>query len=215
MLFALLDYLRYRARQGNYTTASIRAQGGRLAVSENFPGVETFGPDYIFGYHRVGSVMSWAVMYYTSSIWAHVGHFSENGCVLDVTTTAGVCEHPFFDYLDGKSFVGVKVSKTPFTPSQRAKMLAWGRQHIGERFSWEKIVIFFFAIVLGAHKKYRFRFSADFAIVALVLSPIALVSKRFGQVLAALAILYAFAVIVNTPKRRKMARFFSEQGMTE
>lgn len=212
MLFALLDYLKYRARKGPYSTAAIRAQGGRLAVPENCPGFENFGPEYLFVYHRANSFTSWAVMYYTSSVWSHVGKFSENGNVIDATT-GGVIEHPFADYFDGKSFVTALKLKEPITDQQRTAMLKWGRERIGDRFGWEKIVLFFFAIVFGAHESYRFRFSADFAILALALSPIALLSKRFGLILGALAVLYVLTVMLNTPKRRRMAKILVEQGI--
>src|SRR6266853_580503 len=103
MIFAILDYMDYRCRRGAYSDALLRAEGGRLAAGENFPRPEQFKTGDLVFLHTADSFLSWLVMYYTSSVWSHVASVSENGYIIDAATS-GVLEHPFSDYLDGKSY---------------------------------------------------------------------------------------------------------------
>jgi hypothetical protein len=76
-------------------------------MAENFPSLGEYGAGKLFFYHGCNSFSSWLVMYFTSSIWSHTGAFTENGFVVDATTS-GVIERPLYDYFDGKSYICVK-----------------------------------------------------------------------------------------------------------
>ena len=204
MLFAIIDYIKYKNRMGMYSERSLQSQGGRLAVVASFPLLHEYDPRYIFILHTRDSFMSWLVMYYTCSPWSHVGSFSERGFILDATTS-GVIEHPFADYLDGKSYIVIRMLKDA-DKSDAMNLIKVGRSAIGLKFNWLGIIKFFFRIVLGKHAHYEFRFSADFLILALMLSPFAYFSHYFGILLLFVSALYILIVLINTPKRRKMRR---------
>ena len=162
------------------------------------------GPRHTFVYHTRDSFLSWLVMYYTASVWSHVGVFTEHGYILDATTS-GVIEHPFSDYFDGKSYIVVLAIKNGLvTEDQLAKSLEWGRRQIGVGFGWFGMWCFYWSIVFGAHAHYRFRVSADFLILSLALSPLAYMSHAFGVLLLLVSAMYVLIVMVNTPKRRAM-----------
>lgn len=212
MIFAALDYLRYRLRKGNYSDRAIRAEGGRLAIAENFPDWNTLESGHIFMYHGAGSVLSWSVMYFTSSIWSHTGMFTEHGRIVDATT-GGVVEHPFSDYFDGRSYMGILTFKQPLSAQESSSLVTSLRKAVGCRFSWRGIWRLFFHIILGAHASYRVRFSVDVLIVLAMFSPLVLLSPAFAWVLTALAVLYMIAVLVNAPKRTHMRQILAAQGV--
>jgi hypothetical protein len=150
MLFAILDYLRYRRRKGIYSDAKLQKQGGRLAIAENFPDVASFDPGYLFFCHTRYSVLSWLVMYYTSFPWSHTGSFSERGRIIDVTTT-GVIEHSLSDYFDGRSFIAIRgLKEEVFSDEQKAAMLKWLRDRVGHKYAWSKVLTFFWKIISGS-----------------------------------------------------------------
>ncbi len=93
--------------------------------------LQQLGPRHTFVYHTRDSFLSWLVMYYTVSVWSHVGTFTEHGHIIDATT-AGVIEHPLSDYFDGKSYIIILAVKDGlYSEEQAAKSLEWGRSQIG------------------------------------------------------------------------------------
>jgi len=202
MLFAMLDYVRYRRGKGIYSDANIRGQGGRLAVSENFHELESLGPGHLFLCHTRYSVLSWLVMYYTSSVWSHTGIFTEQGRIIDVTT-AGVIEHPLSDYFDGKSFIVIFGLKEGIVSHEQLdEGLKWLRSEVGGGYDWFRILQMLWSTISGANEKYRLRFSADFLIIALILTPLACWSRVIGILLAIGSAIYLFTVIANILRRR-------------
>ena len=182
MIFAIIDYARYKRRVGPYSDNSIKSKGGRLAVPESFPMLQQLGPQHMFIYHRRDSFMSWLVMYFTGSVWSHVGIFTECGNIIDVTTKYGVIEHPLSDYFDNKSYLVIReLNEGTYTNENLTKMLEWGRNQIGHvKFSWMGVIAKGFLIVLGRHPSYKIRISADVFILLLTISPLALLSHTLG-----------------------------------
>lgn len=206
MFFALLDYMKYRRRKGIYRDENIRKLGGRLAVPENFSEVASYNPSYLFFCHTRYSIVSWLIMYYTSSVWSHVGSFSEKGRIIDATTK-GYIEHPFSDYFDGRSFIAILALKEGIASEEYlAEVLRWGRSHLGLGFNWLAVFRFLWVIVSGAHAHYRIRFSVDFLIVALILSPLSLWSPVIGILVGCVSAIYVLTVVANTPRRRAMQK---------
>ena len=132
----------------------------------------------------------------------------------DYATTRGVFEHPFCDYLDGKSYIIIKVLKEPLTTQQRAELLQSLRNDIGHGFNWIGVVRFFFRIVLGADASYRVRFSIDILLVIALLSLLGfLVSKFWGCFFVVAALIYCVVILLNIPIRRKWRRNLEAQGI--
>src|ERR1039458_498005 len=179
MIFAILDYMNYRRRRGTYSDASIRAEGGQLAVPENFPHPEQFKMPTLVALHTADCFLSWLVMYYTSSVWSHVASFSENGYIIDATTD-GVIEHPFSDYLDGKSYILIKTFEIKTTDEQQKGVLAWAREQVGCGFNWVGVIRLFLYTIFGFRDKYRVRYSVDFLLLAGCFTPIWLVRPSIG-----------------------------------
>lgn len=198
-----------------YSDENIIKQGGRLAVPENFTKVALFGPRYLFFCHTRYSVISWLIMYYTSSVWSHVGHFSEKGLVID-TTTSGVIEHPFSDYFDGRSFIVIMSLKEGLASEEKlTKVLQWNRNRLGSRFDWIGIFRFFWAIVLGRIHHYRIRFSGDFLIMALLFATLSLWNPMIKILIGSVSAIYMLTVIANTPRRRAMRKMIRKRPETK
>ncbi len=204
MLFAILDYINYKRGRGIYDGKSIMEKGGRLAIAENFLGFQDFNPRHFLLLHQRDSVLSWTVMYFTASEWSHVANFTENGCILDATTS-GIIEHSFSDYFDGKSYILIKMVKG-MTDEGAAKAITWARKQIGRPFGWHQVFSIFWGVVFGTHDCYRIRVSADVLILLLLFSPLVYLSRSFGVFLACLSVVYILVVFINTPKRNKMRR---------
>jgi hypothetical protein len=211
MLFAILDYVRYRRRKGIYSDANLQKQGGRLAIAKNFPDVASFDATYLFFCHTRYSVLSWLVMYYTSCPWSHTGSFAEQGRIIDATT-AGVIEHSLSDYFDGRSFIVIKRLKEDiFSAKEKAEMLKWLRNTVGKKYAWFKVLRLFWNIISGSHELYRLRYSADFLIIALLLAPVSLWSPVIGILIGTMSAIYLLIVVTNTPKRRVMRQLLMEE----
>jgi hypothetical protein len=212
MLFAAIDYLQFTRRRGSYSDEAVRRDGGRLATSENFPDISGFRPDHLFFYHGAASILSWSVTYYTSSVWSHTGIFTEDGRVID-PTTSGVFEHPLSDYFDGKSYIKIMRLDPAPTLDQEAGILDFLRNQVEARFNWAGITRLFLMIICGAHANYRFRFSADILILLALLVPFALLHSVVGWTLSVIASVYLFIVCLNTSKRRAMRQNLADQGL--
>jgi hypothetical protein len=211
MIFAILDYINYRSRRRAYSDALLRAEGGRLATEENFPRPEQFKTGDLVFLHTADSFLSWLVMYYTSSVWSHVASVSENGYIIDATTS-GVLEHSFADYLDGKSYILMKRVRE-ITDEQRQKMLTSCREQVGGRFNWVGVVRLFLDIVCGFHARYRVHFSVDFLLLAACFTPLWLLSRVIGTCVVVAATAYLLVVIATTPIRHAMRRRFLLGGI--
>lgn len=208
MLFAALDYLRYRRRRGMYSDEAIRKEGALLATPENFSPVEELPPCGLVFYSATDSFQSWLVMYYTGSVWSHVATLTYHGNIIDATTR-GVIEHPLLDYLDGKSYVAIRRVKG-MSDQKADRVIQYMRTTLGGGFNWIGILRLYCYIVLGAHADYQFRVSLDVIILFFLISPIALFSRRMWFGLAILMAFYLIVVALNTPKRRKMRRILAD-----
>lgn len=204
MIFALFDYINYRNRKCIYSAENISAQGGKLATSNNFPNLHKYGAGDLFLYHGYNSLLSWLVMYYTSSAWSHTGLFTENGNIID-STTAGVMEHPLSDYFDGKSYICIVALKEGIaTKEQLQEGIKWARSTVGCSYNWHGIIRLFLRIIMGAHADYRPRYSCDILLLLSLLLPLCALSNMICMLLLSLSVIYLLIVIINTPRRRKM-----------
>lgn len=168
MLFALYDYVCYRFQLRHYAPAVVEAQHARLAISENFPeeGVRTkCEPGDAFFLHTRNSFVSWLIMYYTNSLWSHVGAFAENGKIVDATTS-GVIKHEFLDYIDGESYILLKKLDKSYDLDTQ-KMMEFAERQVGSPYNWAALPRIFIHIVSGRDPKYRIRYTLDFLLLLL------------------------------------------------
>jgi hypothetical protein len=104
VIFALLDFTRYRFHLGLYSDASLYAEGWIPATSNYFSGENEPKPGYYFVLHRRQSIISWLIMYGTQSRANHAGIFVGDGLVIDALLS-GVTQHRMSDYFDGRTFI--------------------------------------------------------------------------------------------------------------
>ncbi len=202
MLFALLDYYRYRSQRGIYSTSYIRGRNGHLLTRENFPDPTAFKPGSVFFIHRRISLTSWLIMYLTSSPWNHTGMFTGDGTVIEALTD-GTIERPFSDYLDGRSYMSA------YTPPYLdvdgpTNAVAHARSAIGAPYNWLGVLRLGAKILLGRHAHYRLRLSIDVLIVLGILSLPALRWKPWIFATSTLTIPYLATVVYSRPIRKEV-----------
>ena len=200
MLFAIFDYIKYRSRKGAYSDLAIRADGGQLATKDIKPSPEELKTGDCILLHTTDFLLSWMVMYYTSSVCSHVAIVSENGCVIDATLS-GVIEHPLRDYLDGRSYILIRRPVKELTDEGCRNMLAFGRGSIGNGYNWFGAIRMFLKTVFGLHANFRMCYCLDFL---LLISP-AVAARQYyptvGNFCAFLAVFYVLIVVVSKPSR--------------
>jgi hypothetical protein len=199
MIFAAWDYLRYRLGKGVYSPSQLQRQGARLGTRENFMEIANCKPMDLFLLHTRKSFLSWMVMYYTNSIWSHVGMFAENGQVIDATT-GGVFKHHFCDYCDGSTYIAIWHLKG-VTDEKREKAIRWSERQIGKAYNWAGVVRLFLMIILGKKEPYRFRFFLDFVVLMLPIAAFGLWHAVFYWLAGAVIATYGIAVAINVLRR--------------
>lgn len=195
MLIAIIDFLKYRLRRGRYSDHSLSAEG-RLAVSSEFPNYMKYTLGDIFIYHRHNSFLSWLVMYFTDSVWSHVGNFIGHGQIIEATTS-GVMKHDFMDYMDGSGYLQIRILKPALSAGQADKMNKFLHGKIGARFNWRGVLRLFTKIILGNHHHYDFKYSADFAILLSPFLFLGSINRWLMAIPTLIFIAYCFIVIRN------------------
>jgi hypothetical protein len=211
MLFALFDFLQYRAERGHYSHDAIVAQGGILANDALRERIGKLGAADIFFYHGRGSALSWAVMYFTNSIWSHVGTCVGGDRIVDATTS-GVIEHSLADYLDGRGYLDFRTVEG-ITDEQRAAVASHARSTVGAGYNWVGVLRLYAAIITGYHASFRWRYVADVLIALMFLSALGLVWSPMWRAGLFLAIIYVLLLIVFYPARLEMRERFRRSGI--
>lgn len=211
MMFALLDYLQYRAERAHYSHDAIVAQGGILADDALRERIGKLGAADIYFYHGRGSFLSWAVMYFTNSIWSHVGTCVGGDRIVDATT-GGVIEHSLTDYLDGRGYLAFRTVRG-ITDEQRAAIASHARSTIGAGYNWLGVLRLFAAIITGYHASFRWRYAADVLVAVACLSALGIYWAPIWRVGLGLIIVYVLPLILFHPRRQEMRQRFHHAGI--
>lgn len=189
MIFAISDYLKYRLKKGIYSNSSLSKEG--TLITKEFLSNHQLDEGSIILFHRQNSCSSWAICYYTSSIWSHTATVTENNYVLDVTTS-GIIEHSLLDYADGNVFMCCfKLINIPRNIIQN--LLAEQRKKIGMPYGWYKAIRIFIYIIFAKKKNdFHLKFLVDFLILFLLLY---IILK--WDIIFYLGIIYLFIVLKN------------------
>lgn len=198
MIFAVIDYIKYRFHYGKYSLESIKKQGGRLATKENVPSPQSFLPGTNFVYHSFDSFISWLIMYYTSSVWSHCGIIVGDGYVADATT-GGFIKHPLADYLDGKGCIAFTRYKEMDEESGK-RVAAHAESLVGAAFNYIGVICLFFTVIFGINPSYRIRFSLDILISLLILAIIFYSLKMNFIALVYIGLCYILITVINIIK---------------
>lgn len=176
MIFFLIDYLKYRNRNGPYSDASLEKEGWKKGPY--FIGRESvFRPSHIVVVHTRGSFISWLVMYYSSSRASHVCQCLADSVVADFTT-GGLVEHKVSDYFDENHFLALR--STDPGPADKDWQTVFLKSYyeisrpreLKSYFSWLLVITMWYTnITAGRNRRFfRWRFCADYLILFMVLS---------------------------------------------
>lgn len=197
MIPALLDWITYRTECGKYSEKKLYRDSA-VPIEEV---LKQLRPMDIVLVHTRGSFISWSVMYFTNSIWSHAALVSEDGNVIDATTT-GAIEHPLTDFLESNCHVAVR-KLSDVDDSVRAEGLKWARERIGTPFNWRgvfRLLIF----ILAGKREYRIRYFFD---IVFLLTPLGLLGiwwKPFLWFYLALILTYTMLVSFNIWRKNKV-----------
>lgn len=173
MLFAIYDYIQYRLMLGPYSEESIKAQNGIICSAENiykYLGVNAITQEQIgmiFLHTRV-SFLSWIVMYYTTSLWSHVGILLSDGNVYEATTNQGVTINPSSTYIDNQSFFHLIKIPVPNAEAKEA-MQKEMRNMYGYKYDWFSPFKIFLYIIIAAKSEWKIKYSLDIFITLIAL----------------------------------------------
>ncbi|MBN1787162.1 MAG: hypothetical protein JW806_02070 [Sedimentisphaerales bacterium] len=206
MIFALIDYLKYKNQKGIYGLESIHKYNAVLAEPSLLPKLEKCKPGDILFVHTAGSIMSWAVMYYTGpGIWSHCATFGKEGYLYDCTTQ-GVIERHISDYFDGKSYIAVMSIGNKLPDKQRKKMTLRAEQILGAGFDWKGIFFFWLSIISGNNEDFRVCCVADIIILIVSLMGIFYKILILRYVFLALGVLYLLVVVFSRVRMKIFKR---------
>jgi hypothetical protein len=147
MLYAAIDYLKYRHRKGRYSKQAMENEGFALAIERNFPGYKSIPLGHIAFVSTSGSLASWLIMYACNGAVSHVTMFYGEG-VLHDTITSGVQRRPFSEYFDGISYIRL-TAPPPSTDLAYAK--AFMDSSLGASYNWLGIARLGLAKLIGNH----------------------------------------------------------------
>ena len=202
MLFAISDYIKYKLQIGIYC---IKAAKKKYPADRTMNATEcanTCKTGDILLVHTANSFLSWLVMYYTGpTIWSHVAMFGSGGYIYD-TTISGVIKHHVSDYINERSFVVVR-RLSGVSEEKRAEMEKYLDEIIHRKckFNWKWVVEHGLLIVLGAHRRFRFRYLCDFLILVIVILLLIQGFPVLFWIICSLGLLYSVVVFTNCSLR--------------
>lgn len=199
MLFATIDYLKYRLRVGRYARYSTESEMG-VAFLGALPdeAVRLLKPGDCLLTSDYDSVISWAIMYLTSSEVSHVAILVDNG-VITHATLSGVATQPISELYDAKRRI-LPLRLRDDMPRDEIRERALSL--LGTPYSWVAVRRKLLWILSGRDAPYfRWRFATDIGLLLLVLDiPIILLASKVACVWAMLP--YLGIILFNLARWR-------------
>ena len=195
MLFALFDYMHYRTETGRFARNAPASPMGAAFAGTLPPGVlDLLEPGDCIFTCRYGSMLIWAVMYFTSSEISHVAMYIGDG-VIAHSTLGGVLKQEI-GTLFGDDVRLLPVHLGAKSDQQEAIKKVIERS-IGRPFGWRFVRAKLLSILSGRDVAYfRWRFFIDVALVIICCDvPFALTTG--WPILAWLLPVYASLVLAN------------------
>ena len=93
MVFAFIDYLKYRLQYGRYSPARLSSDGGFLADRSTLNRLDNVRDGDIIGCHPTDFFLGWVVMYVSDYPFSHVGILTTGQTVIEATLS-GTVERP-------------------------------------------------------------------------------------------------------------------------
>ena len=204
MIIAALDYLKYKYSLGRYSHKNLVKNDWSLATKENFPTFNDLPALSVLIVHTKESFLSWLVMYFTDSVASHVAGFLGKGELMDLTTS-GMVIHLADDYLDGKSYLCVRVINEEIrakNPNAESGIRNFAEEHKDVQYSWTKAINLGLVNVFAERKDaFRFRYLIDFLILYSIPGIILyLIWWPFALPFALISVLHTWRTFVNLIK---------------
>ncbi len=193
MIFALVDYLRYRFQRGQYAPQKLKKDGWFLADESSLTKLKAVGNGGTLFSLPVNSFTSWVVMYCQGGPPSHVAMLTKEGTVIEAIT-AGVVERPVSVYFDGKHYLQIWI--LPLDAEGGKRMLSFARSQIGCRYGSEQVVRLGLLILLGDHHHWRPQISFDVLIFLATAWLSAYKLPPLRWVILALGVVYGLIVFI-------------------
>ncbi|MEO3864245.1 hypothetical protein [Rheinheimera fenheensis] len=206
MIFALLDYFKYKKRIGKYSDESLRNIGLKKASVSEFPNWKNIPFGEILFVHTANSSLSWVIMYFTNSVLSHTAIIYGNGIVHD-TTTDGVLRHSLENYFYGESYIEFRTLPSNRTPEE---MRAFLDSTLGHGYNWTGVFFLAFHIAIANTPDFSWRLFFDLLLIGFVILIIAkIIYLPAFNIFLAIGVFYCITVLINkTIRKRAIAEAF-------
>ena len=194
MIFALVDYLRYRFQRGQYSPRKLEEDGWFFAEKSSLDMLSAARNGDLLFSQPINSFTSWVVMYFQGGPCSHVGMLTNEGTVIEAIT-AGHVEHPASAYFDGKHYLAIGKHRE-WDNETRQQTVSIARSQIGLGYGWGNLVSLGLHILIGDHRDWRPRISFD---VLIFLATAWLATYKFPSLrwmILAVGILYGSMVFI-------------------
>lgn len=213
MLYAAIDYWKYRNRRDKYSPQAMEDNGYLLAIESNFQEYKNIPLGHIAFVSTSGSIASWAIMYSGNGVASHVANFYGDG-VLHDTITSGVQRREFSEYFDGISYISI-LPPPPGTDLTYAKKFM--DFSLGAPYNWLGIIRLGLAKILGNGYGTPWYICADIFLILGIISWLkwlitGSVSTTFGTILVAYPILFAINKYRNRNWLKKVSLKFKARA---
>jgi len=177
VIFALVDYVRYRFQRGPYSPQKLKEDGWFLADESSLEMIKGARDADILFSQPTNSFTSWVVMYFQGGPCSHVATLTKAGTVVEAITS-GVVERSASVYFDGKHYLAIGKHRQ-WNEEIGQRVVSFMRSQVGCRCGWGKIVSLGFHILIGDHSDWRPRISFD---VLILLATAWLAAYKFHSV---------------------------------
>ncbi|MGW5046681.1 hypothetical protein [Streptomyces griseoluteus] len=208
MIFALIDYWKYRNQKGKYSDASLEADGWVRATEVNLLRMadDERSLAQTFFIHPRRSIISWAIMYMqgADALTSHVGIIAEERNICEVIISAGVVKRPVSVYADGFSYF--RVSDFDFPPEVQLGIVRTAEERIGDPYDLSRIARHAGSILSGWDRGGKENY-AVYGDVLMVLSAMAFPCFRTHR-----AAKYAISIYLLMVSTGRLRRVMSHRG---
>ena len=168
MLFAIIDYIRYRYKPGRFGNLGEKSWMNR-AFRGHVPKevIEDLKPGDLFFVQTLGSWLSWLIMYLTKSEISHIATYAGNSEIMHATLS-GIHLHPLNSIISNDTIVlpcNIRLDKQK--QSQIRKIYS---QHLNKPYNKKVAILKGLRILFGRDPLYfRFTFLIDIAFFLLTI----------------------------------------------
>jgi hypothetical protein len=159
VIFALIDYLRYRFQKGPYSLRKLERDGWFVGDKSSLDVLKAANDGDILCCQPLNSPASWIVMYFQGGPCSHVAMLTKQGNVIEAIAS-GVVERPASVYFDGKHYLTIRHHQQ-WTEEMGRALVSSMRKLIGCRYGWGKLVSLGFHILIGNTSDWRPRIGID------------------------------------------------------